>query len=299
MNINVDVNAGNGDERFSTDEGQCWHVYNFTRDPIYFTGLASEPGARSVNLSIWGYRETLLNQYWVSITIDFSKIFPRDCEEKDYVEWLAHSDDLSNPDDGCMLGYKEKFLRLRKDSVCLKGRDYAINKQPTACTCTRDDFLCDFGYYRQENSSECVEQPDLKGHILEFCLHGRKEQLQTSGYRKIPGDKCESGFVPERKVIDLSGKCVSNLLEPEPLMTSSNSTTIVVAVVLVLVVSVIAGVLFVKKYVCGGRFLVHRYSVLRQHAEAGATEGPDELDSQMATPTKSEYHDDSDEDLLE
>lgn len=39
----------------------------------------------------------------------------------------------------------------------------------------------DFGYYRKENSSECEEQPDLKGKVLEFCLHGREEQLQTSG----------------------------------------------------------------------------------------------------------------------
>lgn len=42
-------------------------------------------------------------------------------------------------------------------------------------------FHSDFGYYRQENSSECVEQPDLKGKVLEFCLHGKEEQLQTNG----------------------------------------------------------------------------------------------------------------------
>lgn len=39
----------------------------------------------------------------------------------------------------------------------------------------------DFGFYRKENSSECEEQPDLKGKVLEFCLHGQEEQLQTSG----------------------------------------------------------------------------------------------------------------------
>lgn len=43
----------------------------------------------------------------------------------------------------------------------------------------------DFGYYRAMNSSECVEQPELKGHSLEFCLHSRKEQLQTSGYYRV------------------------------------------------------------------------------------------------------------------
>lgn len=39
----------------------------------------------------------------------------------------------------------------------------------------------DFGYYRPENRSECVEQEEMKGHPLEFCLNGTTEQLQTSG----------------------------------------------------------------------------------------------------------------------
>uniref|UniRef100_A0A671TIS8 Sortilin 1b n=1 Tax=Sparus aurata TaxID=8175 RepID=A0A671TIS8_SPAAU len=274
--------------KFSTDEGQCWGVYNFTQDPIYFTGLASEPGARSMNVSIWGYRGPFLSQYWISITIDFRDLLTRDCDDKDYVQWLAHSDDISDPNDGCMLGYKEKFLRLRKDSVCWNGRDYVVNTQPTPCPCTLDDFLCDFGYYRQENSSECVEQPDLKGQVLEFCLHGKEEQLQTSGYRKIPGDKCEGGEMPERKEIDLSKRCVNN--------RSSKSVPIVITVIVVMLLSIAAGVVFVKKYVCGGRFLVHRYSVLQQHVEDNAVEGVDDpLETNHTQNGKIEFHDDSDE----
>ncbi|XP_059189096.1 sortilin 1b [Centropristis striata] len=288
--------------KFSTDEGQCWEVYTFTKEPIFFTGLASEPGARSMNVSIWGYRDSLLSQYWISITIDFRDLLTRDCADKDYVQWLAHSDDISDPNDGCMLGYKEKFLRLRKDSVCWNGRDYEVNTQPTPCPCTLDDFLCDFGYYRRENSSECVEQPDLKGKVLEFCLHGKEEQLQTSGYRKIPGDKCEGGKMPERKEIDLSKRCVSDLVGPELLVDSrsSKSVPIVIAVIVIMLLSIAAGVVFVKKYVCGGRFLVHRYSVLQQHVEDNAAEGMDDpLETNHTQNGKIEFHDDSDEDLLE
>ncbi|KAG7521388.1 sortilin-like [Solea senegalensis] len=288
--------------KFSTDEGQCWGVYNFTDDPIYFTGLASEPGARSMNVSIWGYRDTFISQYWISITIDFRDLLTRDCTDKDYVPWLAHSDDISDPKDGCMLGYKEKFLRLRKDSLCWNGRDYVVNTQPTPCPCTLDDFLCDFGYYRKENSSECVEQPDLTGKVLEFCLHGKEEQLLTSGYRKIPGDKCVGGKMPERKEIDLSQRCVSDLVSRELLADghSSRSVPIVITVVIVLLLSIAAGVLFVKKYVCGGRFLVHRYSVLQQHVEDNGAEEIDEpLETNHVQNGKIEFHDDSDEDLLE
>lgn len=61
--------------------------------------------------------------------------------EDDYVTWLAHSDDISDPNDGCILGYKEKFRRLKKDSVCWNGRDYVVSTMPTPCPCTLDDFL--------------------------------------------------------------------------------------------------------------------------------------------------------------
>uniref|UniRef100_A0A8C6TN51 Sortilin 1b n=1 Tax=Neogobius melanostomus TaxID=47308 RepID=A0A8C6TN51_9GOBI len=275
---------------FSTDEGQCWHEYNFTKEPIYFTGLASEPGARSMNVSLWGYQDSFLSQFWVSFTIDFRELLTRDCTDTDYVQWLAHSDDISDPNDGCILGYKEKFLRLRKDSVCWNGRDYLINKQPSPCPCTLDDFLCDFGYFRQENSSECVEQDDLKGKVLEFCLYGKEEQLQTKGYRKIPGDKCEGGKMPERLEIDLRQHCVSDLVS-----TSSKSMPAVITfIVIIMLSSVVAGVFFVKKYVCGGRFLVHRYSVLQQHAaENGDLDEP--LETNHTRNGKIVFHDDSDE----
>ncbi|XP_076859870.1 sortilin 1b [Brachyhypopomus gauderio] len=290
--------------KFSTDEGQCWHTYNFTTEPFYFTGLASEPGARSMNVSIWGYSDNMFIQNWVSITIDFKELLSRDCGDDDYAQWLAHSDDISDPNDGCMLGYKERFLRLRKDSVCMNGRDYVISKEHTPCSCTLDDFLCDFGYYRNENSSECVEQAELKGRDLEFCIHGKKEHLQTNGYRKIPGDKCEGGTQPKREVIDMREKCVSDLIDPQ-LQTqddgkASHSAPVIATLVAILLISGVAVALFVKKYVCGGRFLVHRYSVLQHNAEANGIEGVDEpLDVNMAGSAKNTFHDDSDEDLLD
>ncbi|KAG7319278.1 hypothetical protein KOW79_017752 [Hemibagrus wyckioides] len=282
--------------KFSTDEGQCWHAHNFTDTPLYFTGLASEPGARSLSLSLWGYRQPVFSQHLVSITIDFHQLLTRDCGEEDYVQWLAHSDNTGGPDDGCLLGYKEKYLRLRKDTVCRNGKDFVITKQPTPCPCTLEDFHCDFGYYRVMNSSECVEQPELKGQSLEFCLHGRKEQLQTSGYRKIPGDRCEGGTQPERKVIDLSKKCVSSLLSADFLSQSGSVAPVVSVIILLLLLCAVAGVLLVKKYVCGGRFLVHRYSEMQRHVEANAIEGVDDVDTTEADKTNYNY--DSDEDLL-
>ncbi|MEQ2179001.1 hypothetical protein GOODEAATRI_020061, partial [Goodea atripinnis] len=124
--------------KFSTDEGQCWHTYNFTSDPFHFSGMDSEPGSRSMNISLWGYR----NDYtkWVVITVDFKKLLTRDCTEKDYEEWLAHSADPSGSNDGCVMGYKETFLRLKKDSVCWNGRDFAVTKKQSPCPCSVSDY---------------------------------------------------------------------------------------------------------------------------------------------------------------
>ncbi|XP_041639920.1 sortilin-like [Cheilinus undulatus] len=285
--------------KFSTDEGQCWHTYNFTSDPLHFSGMDSEPGSRSMNVSLWGYRNDFSK--WIVITIDFRKLLTRDCADGDFVQWLSHSADPSGSSDGCVLGYKETFLRLRKGSVCWKGRDYAVAKKLAPCPCTLDDYHCDFGYYRPENSSECVEEEELKGRPLEFCLNGTTEELQTSGYRKIPGDQCEGGFQPDRKETDLRRLCTSNALSRNsPTESSSANTAIVVIVVIaILLTSAVTGVWLVKKYVCGGRFLVHRYSVMREHVEADKIEGVDDVDPHYMETGKTQYNEDSDQDLLE
>lgn len=112
-------------------------------------------------------------------------------------------------------------------------------------------------------------------------------------YRKIPGDKCEGGNMPERKEIDLSERCVSDLAGPQLLVsfqtnqnlkslrymcnshvstclctqskTSSKSVPIVVAVVIVMLLSVAGGVIFVKKYICGGRLGAFLNAFLPSH----------------------------------
>ncbi|KAI4823379.1 hypothetical protein KUCAC02_011965 [Chaenocephalus aceratus] len=81
---------------------------------------------------------------------------------------------------------------------------------------------------------------------------------------------------------------------------SSKSVPIVITVLIVMVLSIAAGVVFIKKYVCGGRFLVHRYSVLQQHVEDNAVEGMDDpLDTDHTQNGKIEFHNDSDEEMLE
>ncbi|XP_017349333.1 sortilin [Ictalurus punctatus] len=224
--------------KFSTDEGQCWKAYNFTEHPIFFAGIAAEPGAKTLNISVFGYRPDDDDQpTWVAVTIDFEQLLTRECGEPDYIEWLAHSDEGEQDTEtgGCVLGYKETFQRLRKTSVCRKGRNYVVSKHQKSCPCSREDYMCDYGYYQHENSSECVKQPAFTNQTLESCFSGEVEELQTTGYRKLPSDKCEGGFSPPRQMDAAKMHC-GNTSQPPP--TSHQPNRLGVWLLIVISVSV-------------------------------------------------------------
>uniref|UniRef100_A0A3Q2QA44 Si:dkey-159a18.1 n=1 Tax=Fundulus heteroclitus TaxID=8078 RepID=A0A3Q2QA44_FUNHE len=129
--------------KFSTDEGRCWKSYNFTEQPFFFAGLASEPGTKAMNVSVWGFRPEEDGQpMWVAVTIDFQSLITRKCKKKDYEEWLAHSTDKGDSErNGCVLGMKETYRRLKKQSVCRNGRNFVVTKNQSPCACTREDYL--------------------------------------------------------------------------------------------------------------------------------------------------------------
>uniref|UniRef100_A0A3B3UU92 Si:dkey-159a18.1 n=1 Tax=Poecilia latipinna TaxID=48699 RepID=A0A3B3UU92_9TELE len=195
--------------KFSTDEGQCWKSYNFTEQPFFFAGLASEPGTKAMNVSVWGFRPEEDGQpMWVAVTIDFQSLITRECNKKDYEEWLAHSTDKRNSErNGCVLGMKETYRRLKKQSVCRNGRNFVVTKKQIPCPCTREDYLCDYGYYRHVNTSECVRQPNTPNKTFEMCLNGEEDELLTAGYRKVPSDKCQGGFTPQDVVQTIIRPC--------------------------------------------------------------------------------------------
>uniref|UniRef100_A0A671SNM0 Si:dkey-159a18.1 n=1 Tax=Sinocyclocheilus anshuiensis TaxID=1608454 RepID=A0A671SNM0_9TELE len=199
--------------KFSTDEGQCWKIFNFTDHPIFLAGLASEPGTKTMNISIFGYRPDDDDQpMWVAVTIDFEHLLTRECDEQDYVQWLAHSDYDSDPEtDGCLLGYKETFRRLKKLSACRNGRGYMVSRQQHSCPCTRDDYI-EYGFYLHENTSECLLQADFLNQTQDICLNGELDDLQHTGYRKIPGDKCEGGFSPPKREDSFKNLCGKDIL---------------------------------------------------------------------------------------
>ncbi|XP_072528644.1 sortilin isoform X2 [Salminus brasiliensis] len=280
--------------KFSTDEGQCWKTYNFTTQPFFIAGLASEPGSKTMNISVFGYRPDDDDQpMWVAVTIDFEQLLTRECGDEDYVEWLAHSDNGETSETvGCVLGYKETFRKLKMMSVCRNGRGYVVSRQHTPCPCTREDYMCDYGYYRHENSSECVAQEDLIDKTLENCL--KLGELHTTGYRKIPSDKCEGGFSPPRRM-DESEKHCGNSSKDSPSSHHHQRTIVISVCVGIVVLAVIVAVaVTARRENYSQRSTAYHFSALQLHEDEpciAPESGP--------SSNRVSYQEDSDDELIE
>ncbi|KAM9328537.1 sortilin [Pholidichthys leucotaenia] len=265
--------------KFSTDEGQCWKSYNFTEQPFFFAGLASEPGTKAMNVSVWGFRPEEDGQpMWVAVTIDFQSLITRECNHQDYEEWLAHATQGGDSDrKGCVLGVKETYRRLKKRSVCRNGKGFVVSKKQMPCLCTREDFICDYGYYRHVNTSECVRQPSPSNKTLDICLDREEDELLTTGYRKVPSDRCEKGFNPLLAVQTVIRPCA---VKPSPGPPAKSTSSVIhfdtpqERLVLILVcagagiivlVTVVSAVIAVKKVVYRRRVPVYRFSNLQIH----------------------------------
>ncbi|CAG5130317.1 unnamed protein product, partial [Candidula unifasciata] len=313
--------------KFSTDEGNCWHTYKFTSDEIKFTGLLTEPGGKSMTFGIWGYQKA--SKKWTVNVIDFNTIVTRECKEDDYIKWIPHTSLNTKPGfEGCLLGRKETFKLIKKDSWCRNGYYKNMDVLTDNCKCTEEDYECDYGFYRPDNSVKCVRQPDIKAEQIDICKGGHLEKLETIGYRRIPGDTCDAtyGFHPVSDVTELDVICgAGDKKAVQQDMTHTGAGKIVVAVIgsIILVLVAVVGAFFMYKLVLLKKHkVVYRYSRLNHgdgdlesavahHANLFSESSDDEQNppvkqngnGYVPAPAKGpadikSYHDDSDDDML-
>ncbi|KAL3853614.1 hypothetical protein ACJMK2_017146 [Sinanodonta woodiana] len=290
--------------KFSTDEGNCWHNYQFTNESIHLTGLLTEPGEKSIVVSIWGYR--MSDKKWVTHVIDFKKVIKTKCDDTDYEPWVAHLESRKTEGldiYGCLLGKRETIMRLKKNSWCYNGYEYEKELTTKICPCTREDYECEYGYYRPDGSDYCVKVTEFKGPEIDICLRGHEEKIVTSGYRKIPGDTCAGGFVPNGgQFIDLKKRCSdevkADVIKDEtapyqPDKGEVHKTAVIVLAVIVLFVVILVAIFLTRRYfILRRNKVVYRYSLLNQ------TEDNVEHDLENAlTSNGSVLYQDSDEEV--
>nr|XP_033774457.1 sortilin-related receptor isoform X1 [Geotrypetes seraphini] len=196
--IAVQQNIGTNQLKYSTNEGETWKTFNFFDKEIYVYELLTEPGEKSTVFTIFGGYINNQSHSWLILQINATTVLGVACTEGDYKLW-SPSDERGNE---CLLGRKTIFKRRISHATCFNGEDFDRPIVVSNCSCTREDFECDFGFKPSNDlSSEvCVPDPEFAGKQYELpvpCPVGTNYK-RTRGYRKISGDTCSGGDVETR-----------------------------------------------------------------------------------------------------
>ncbi|XP_069081125.1 sortilin-related receptor [Pleurodeles waltl] len=183
--------------KYSTNEGESWKTFTFSKKSVLVYGLLTEPGEKSTVFTIFGsYTDN--GHSWLILQINTTDVLGVSCMETDYKLW-SPSDERGND---CLLGRKTVFKRRTPHATCFNGEDFDRPIMTSNCSCTREDYECDFGFKLSEDlSSEvCVPDPEFAGKRSAPpvpCPVGSTYK-KTRGYRKVSGDTCSGGDVETR-----------------------------------------------------------------------------------------------------
>ncbi|KAI7818042.1 hypothetical protein BC939DRAFT_464145 [Gamsiella multidivaricata] len=175
--------------QYSTDRGKTWHKYDI--DVSFRPGaLISDPESTSQKFLFL----VRLGNKFSTYQLDFSNVYGRKCElnennldRSDFEKWYARNL-RNNPD--CLMGVKTWYWRRKAEAECMVQESFKDpHKTDEICPCTDEDFECDYNFVLKDG--QCVQEgkeamPDGS------CKKEGDTYLGSSGYRKIPGNNCDS-----------------------------------------------------------------------------------------------------------
>lgn len=146
--------------KYSTNEGETWKTFVFSEKPVFVYGLLTEPGEKSTVFTIFGSNKESVHS-WLILQVNATDALGVPCTENDYKLW-SPSDERGNE---CLLGHKTVFKRRTPHATCFNGEDFDRPVVVSNCSCTREDYECDFGFKMSEDLSleVCVPDPEFSG----------------------------------------------------------------------------------------------------------------------------------------
>lgn len=186
---------------YSTDEGASWQTFKFAEKPVTLLDLATIPTDTSRKFVIFAKSDVKGDEF-SAYSIDFTHFFARQCELDldsssvgDYEYWTPKHPESS---EGCLFGHEAKFLRRAQGhNDCFIGsapldKAYKVVRN---CTCTRNDYECDYNYYRDTDGT-CKLVKGLTPADRKASMCSKPDTFQyfePTGYRKIPLSTCVGG----------------------------------------------------------------------------------------------------------
>lgn len=192
--------------RYSLNHGKDWKSVNLPH-AIKPWILTTTQDSTSLKFVIVGEDKT---QYYVH-TIDFDGLHERKCKDNDMEDWWARVDDNGKPT--CIMGQKQKYRRRKKDADCFIMEKF---KDPVPemelCDCTDADFECDYNFVYDDNKNDCVQAGPIEAKGND-CQNGATTFMGSSGWRKIPGNKCNSRKVEKDALVER--QCSDTMTPPQ------------------------------------------------------------------------------------
>lgn len=191
---------------FSLNQGHKWKDFEFTSEEVEVTDIATVPSDNSRKFLIFTKKDGKTKVFGV----DFSGLYKRQCQldldnpDKDDFEYWSPKHPEST--ESCLFGHEAKYLRRAKGSEdCFIGMapltdGYKVVKN---CACTRNDYECDYNYYREsDNTCKLIKGLSPSDHKKEMCKKNAFEYFEPTGYRRVPLSTCKRGkqfdsFIPK------------------------------------------------------------------------------------------------------
>lgn len=176
---------GTTDEvQYSLDHGKEWEKpieLKHKIKPIYIT---TTPDSTSLKFLLVGQTSKNIIMY----SIDLNGLHERKCTDDDVEDWVARLDENKEPD--CLMGHKQIYQRRKPNADCFMKKEFKMNPPIfERCTCSAEDFECDYNFKRSEDGKECVPAVPLTPPSGE-CKDSSDTYAGPSGWRLIPGNAC-------------------------------------------------------------------------------------------------------------
>lgn len=170
--------------QYSLNHGKDWEKPIELKHKIKPIYIETTPDSTSLKFLLVGMTSSKFYMY----SIDFNGLHERKCTEDDIEEWVARVDENNEPD--CLMGHKQIYKRRKSDADCFIKREFKMDPPLfERCTCSAEDFECDYNFRRSEDGKECLPAVPLTAPEGK-CKSPSDTYKGPSGWRLIPGNAC-------------------------------------------------------------------------------------------------------------
>ncbi|KAF8248414.1 Oligoxyloglucan reducing end-specific cellobiohydrolase [Wilcoxina mikolae CBS 423.85] len=195
----VDRTRATDKVHYTLDEGMSWQEYLFG-EKIKVTDISTVPADNSRRFLLWGYKEGGGEKFY-TVYLDFKGITNLQCvlnektdgdnEKGDFFLWSPAEEGNGH----CLFGHETQYHRKIANHRCYIGRKLnRIYKTLKNCTCTAEDFECDFNFERASDGT-CRLVTGLTPPDHEAVCNDKNviEYFKSTGYRRLPATTCQGG----------------------------------------------------------------------------------------------------------